>query len=213
MLLLAGTAVYAQMAPKEENVPQRPKFTKSQAELLIPRPLLQPVRSMIPSNAGAIDTLDTANPLVKLVLYSDNTWKYVKDGNLLKQEDYFTKNWDNQSMDPYGVDFKSLPDKVTLWLIDNPTDFCCPNQVKVFSKFGFRHKRRHQGCDPATSSSSATRTASRRPTAISPPATSRKATGSAPVTSSAWAAPQAAPAARTCISRHGTWAMPSTPNG
>ena len=147
MLLLAGTAVYAQMAPMEENVPQRPKFTKSQAELLIPRPLLQPVRSMIPSNAGAIDTLDTANPLVKLVLYSDNTWKYVKDGNLLKQEDYFTKNWDNQSMEPYGVDFKSLPDKVTLWLIDNPTDFCCPNQVKVFSKFGFRHKRRHQGCD------------------------------------------------------------------
>ena len=147
MLLLAGTAAYAQMAPMEENVPQRPKFTKSQAELIIPRPLLQPVRSMIPSNAGAIDTLDTANPLVKLVLYSDNTWKYIKDGNRLKQEDYFTQHWDNQSMDPYRVDFKSLPDKVTLWLIDNPTDFCCPNQVKVFSKFGYRHKRRHQGCD------------------------------------------------------------------
>ncbi len=147
MLLLAGTAVYAQMAPLEENVPQRPRFTKSQAELIIPRPLLQPVKSMIPGNAGAIDTLDTANPLVKLVLYSDNTWKYVKDGNLLKQEDYFTKNWNNQAMDPYGVDFKSLPDKVTLWLVDNPTDFCCPNQVKVFSKFGYRHKRRHQGCD------------------------------------------------------------------
>ena len=147
MLLLAGTAVYAQMAPMEENIPQRPKFTKSQAELLIPRPLLQPVKSMIPGNAGAIDTLDTANPLVKLVLYSDNTWKYVKDGNRLKQEDYFTQHWNNQAMDAYGVDFKSLPDKVTLWLVDNPTDFCCPNQVKVFSKFGNRHKRRHQGCD------------------------------------------------------------------
>lgn len=144
MLLLAPAAVYAQSDP---DPVQRPKFTKAQAELIIPRPLLQPVKSMIPSNAGAIDTLDTANPLVKLVLYSDNTWKYIKDGNQLKTEDYFTQNWDTNAMDPYGVSFSSLPDKVTLWLIDHPTDFCCPNQVKVFSKFGVRHKRRHQGCD------------------------------------------------------------------
>ena len=144
MLLLAPAALYAQSDP---DPVQRPKFTKSQAELIIPRPLLQPVKSMIPSNAGAIDTLDTANPLVKLVLYSDNTWKYIKDGNQLKTEDYFTQNWDTNAMDPYGVSFSSLPDKVTLWLIDHPTDFCCPNQVKVFSKFGVRHRRRHQGCD------------------------------------------------------------------
>jgi murein DD-endopeptidase MepM/ murein hydrolase activator NlpD len=50
-------------------------------------------------------------------------------------------------MDPFQVSFNSLPDKVTLWLVDNPTDFCCPYQVKVFSKFGVRHRRRHQGCD------------------------------------------------------------------
>jgi len=145
MLLLAPAALYAQQAPAD-SVP-RPKFTKSQAELLIPRPLLQPVKSMIPGSAGAIDTLDTANPLVKLVLYSDNTWKYIKDGDQLKKDDYFTTHWDTKAMDPYGVQFSSLPEKVTLWLIDNPTDFCCPYQVKVFSKFGVRHGRRHQGCD------------------------------------------------------------------
>ena len=145
VLMLVPVAVFAQEAGT--STVQRPKFTKSQAELIIPRPLLQPVKSMIPSNAGAIDTLDTANPLVKLVLYSDNTWKYIKDGNQLKQDDYFTQHWDTNAMDPYGVSFNSMPDKVTLWLIDNPTDFCCPNQVKVFSKFGVRHRRRHQGCD------------------------------------------------------------------
>ena len=145
MLLLAPAAVYAQENGTDASL--RPKFTKSQAELLIPRPRLQPVKSMIPTNAGAIDTLDTANPLVKIILYSDNTWKYIKDGNRLKQEDYFVKNWDTNAMDPYGVSFTSLPDKVTLWLVDNPTDFCCPYQVKVFSKFGVRHGRRHQGAD------------------------------------------------------------------
>ena len=145
MLLLAPAAVYAQESATDAT--ERPKFTKSQAELLIPRPLLQPVKSMIPNNGAAIDTLDTANPLVKLVLYNDNTWKYIKDGSQLKKEDYFTKNWDTNAMDPYGVSFNSLPDKVTLWLVDHPTDFCCPNQVKVFSKFGVRHRRRHQGAD------------------------------------------------------------------
>jgi len=145
MLLLAPAAVYAQESATDAT--ERPKFTKSQAELLIPRPLLQPVKSMIPNNGAAIDTLDTANPLVKLVLYNDNTWKYIKDGSQLKKEDYFTKNWDTNAMDPYGVSFNSLPEKVTLWLVDHPTDFCCPNQVKVFSKFGVRHRRRHQGAD------------------------------------------------------------------
>ena len=145
MLLLSPVAVFAQES--QTDTIKRPKFTTAQAELIIPRPRLQPVKSMIPTNAAAIDTLDTANPLVKLVLFNDNTWKYVKDGNRLKQEDYFVKNWDTNAMDPYGVSFNSLPDKVTLWLVDNPTDFCCPTQVKVFSKFGVRHGRRHQGAD------------------------------------------------------------------
>ena len=145
MLLLAPVALFAQES--QTDTIKRPKFTTAQAELIIPRPRLQPVKSMIPTNAAAIDTLETANPLVKLVLFNDNTWKYVKDGNRLKQEDYFVTNWDTNAMDPYGVSFTSLPDKVTLWLVDNPTDFCCPIQVKVFSKFGVRHGRRHQGAD------------------------------------------------------------------
>jgi len=145
MLLLASAAVYAQESPTDSIV--RPRLTMAQAEILIPRPRLQPVKSMIPTNAGAIDTLDTANPLVKLVLYSDNTWKYIKDGDKLKQEDYFTQNWETNAMDPYQVSFDSLPSKVTLWLVDNSTDFCVPYQVKVFSKFGVRHGRRHQGAD------------------------------------------------------------------
>lgn len=145
MLLLAPTAVYAQESPIDTVA--RPRLTTAQAELLVPRPRLKPVKSMIPTDSDPLDTLDTANPLVKLVLFSDNTWKYIKDGDLLKQQDYFTKNWETNAMDPYRVSFNSLPDKVTLWLVDNATDFCCPYQVKVFSKFGVRHRRRHQGCD------------------------------------------------------------------
>ena len=45
MLLLAPAAVYAQESATDAT--ERPKFTKSQAELLIPRPLLQPVSWML----------------------------------------------------------------------------------------------------------------------------------------------------------------------
>ena len=141
IVLLAATETYAQ------DTIQRPKFTKAQAELLIPRPLLQPVPSMMPGKAGAIDTLDTANPLIKLVLYNDNTWKYIKDGSQVQKTNYFAEHWDDSRMDPYGLEFSALPEKVTLWLVDDNAQFCCPYKTKVYSKFGIRHRRRHQGCD------------------------------------------------------------------
>ena len=141
-LLLTVTQTYAQ-----DTAPERPKFTKSEAELLVPRPLLKPVRSMIPNNGAAIDTLDTGNPLVKIVLYSDNSWKYIKDGNELQKKNYYKEHWNDYGMDPYGLDYADLPDRVTLWLVDDSSDFCCPYKTKVYSKFGIRHRRRHQGCD------------------------------------------------------------------
>ena len=71
--------------------------TMKEAELLIPRPLLKPIKSMGPGNSSAVDTLDTSDPFIKLVLYADNTWKYVKDGERLMNDEMFTKNWNNSS--------------------------------------------------------------------------------------------------------------------
>lgn len=47
--------------------------TKKQAELLIPRPALQPVQSMDETTAKAMDTLSTANPHIKIILFADYT--------------------------------------------------------------------------------------------------------------------------------------------
>lgn len=145
LLLFAGILCHAQNSgPAAEN---KPKLTKAEAELLIPRPQLKPIRSMIPGNSAAIDTLETSDPLIKLILYADNTWRYVKDGDRLMDDDWFKNNWNESSMDPFGVEYSSLPERVTLWLVDKNSDFCCPYQTKVYSKFGIRRGRRHQGCD------------------------------------------------------------------
>lgn len=124
-----------------------PKMTLKRAELLVPRPLLKPIKSFEPGDGIPLDTLDTSNPLIKLILFSDNTWKYVKDGDLLKKNELFTTNWDNKNMDPFHVDYASLADRTTLWLVDDSSQFCSPYTTKVYSKFGYRRGRRHQGCD------------------------------------------------------------------
>ena len=123
------------------------KLSRKRAESLIPRPGLKPVKSMIPGQAYALDTLDTSNPRIKLVLYDDNTWKYVKDGSIIKNDATFTQYWNDRQANPYKTEFSALPDRVSLWLVDSTSQFCVPYQTKIYSRFGIRHGRRHQGVD------------------------------------------------------------------
>lgn len=143
LCIIAGIVAYSQ------TLDTRPlPMTRERAARLLNKPNFSgPIKSLIPGDMPAtVDTLDTGNPLIKIVLYSDNTWKYVKDGNLLKREAYFTEYW-NDNPDAYGMDYSLLPDKITLWLVDSSSEYCCPYKTKVYSKFGVRHRRRHQGVD------------------------------------------------------------------
>ena len=49
------------------------------------------------------DTLDTANPAVKVVLYNNGTYRYVKDPKAIQDDKVFTEHWDTRSVNP-GVD-------------------------------------------------------------------------------------------------------------
>ena len=92
------------------------------------------------------DTLDTGNPAVKVVLYDNGTYRYVKDPKALQDDKVFTEHWDTRSVNPYH-DEKPLPDRFSLWIVDTLDSYCCPNKTRVYSKFGYRHGRRHQGVD------------------------------------------------------------------
>ena len=92
------------------------------------------------------DTLDTGNSAVKVVLYNNGTYRYVKDPKAIQDDKVFTEHWDTRSVNPYH-DEKPLPDRFSLWIVDTLDSYCCPNKTRVFSKFGYRHGRRHQGVD------------------------------------------------------------------
>ena len=123
------------------------------------------------------DTLDTDNPAVKVVLYNNGTFRYVKDPKALRDDKVFTEHWDTRSVNPYH-DEKPLPDRFSLWIVDTLDSYCCPNKTTPSSKFGYRHGRRHQGIEAtATSSSSVTRTGWRPTTVTCPAATRNRVTG------------------------------------
>jgi murein DD-endopeptidase MepM/ murein hydrolase activator NlpD len=95
----------------------------------------------------AVDTLDIQDGRLLLVLKDDHTWYYIKNFLLLEKDSTFVKDWEPDSTNPYHTPLDSLPLRNTICLVDSTSRFVCPNQTKVFSRFGMRRGRRHQGVD------------------------------------------------------------------
>ena len=116
-------------------------------QLVVPRPALEPLKSLVTSPTDAIDTLDTANEHIKVVLHADNTWHYYKTPSFQQVSGVYDCNWDDNSTNPYGIEQKDLPDEWAIWLVDSLDQYHCPFQGSVYhrGKFGVRRGRRHQG--------------------------------------------------------------------
>ncbi len=117
--------------------------------LIIPRPFKEPLKSMIPHEGEPIDTLDTANEFIKVLLYADNTWQYFKTPGFQQITGVFDDHWNNSSTNPYGITQEELPDSWSLWLVDSLDQYHCPLQGEVYyrGKYGIRRGRQHQGVD------------------------------------------------------------------
>lgn len=143
--------LFSFIALAQETMPCLP-MTKSRAEMLVPRTMTKPVQSLIPdSEKISIDTIDTSNPRVKIVLFADNTWHYCKDAESSLADNVFTDNWSNSGANPYRLDYSALPDKTVIWLLDSTDRYHFPatdtKPVQVSSKYGRRHGRYHRGID------------------------------------------------------------------
>jgi murein DD-endopeptidase MepM/ murein hydrolase activator NlpD len=94
-----------------------------------------------------IDTLDIDDGRLLLVLKDDHTWYYIKNYEVVASDAVFTEAWDSNNTDPYHMKLEDLPLRSSICLVDSASVFVSPNQTKVFSKFGYRHGRQHQGVD------------------------------------------------------------------
>ena len=173
------------------------KFPTTENEL-VPRMPRQAVKPLVVTESDPVDTLDTMSDFVKVVLYGNGTWKYIKTEDFAWDNEIFTKNWDNRNVDPYKISWDKLPSYSAIWLVDSLSNYACPYQGRVNprGKFGPRRGRRHQGVDLPLSTgtpiyatfngkvrvsttwwSSATKTGWRHSTGICPRGRSRRETG------------------------------------
>lgn len=104
--------------------------------------------SFAKGQGAVIDTLEIGDGRLRVVLKDDNTWFYVKNRDIIAADEVFTSHWSENVINSYNdVQLASLPLRNTICLIDSVSRWTCPVQTKVFSKFGYRHGRRHQGVD------------------------------------------------------------------
>ena len=97
-----------------------------------------------------LDTLSSGNDALFVILYGNNTWKYVRNRAVARDSTIFEKYWDTKSLFPYQkVDMSSMPQSVVIDLIDSTKSYHYPYKgaVNPRGKYGPRRGRRHQGVD------------------------------------------------------------------
>ncbi|MDE5707613.1 MAG: peptidoglycan DD-metalloendopeptidase family protein [Alistipes sp.] len=164
-LLLGIGAATAQTPPPSRNIEQIRQLidelqrqvetleTQQQEESASAAPVaetpVQPVAPIADTNGViALDTLPTINEAVRIVIFNDNSWKYVRDRAYVRDSAVYTGYWDTSSLFPYReVALSSLPASVAIDLVDSLKRYHYPYRASVRSKYGVRRGRQHQGVD------------------------------------------------------------------
>lgn len=96
-----------------------------------------------------MDTLDTVDPDVKVVIYTNNTWSFhYPEKSRLTAGDVFRQHWDTTQVFAYKtIELKDLPQSVEIDLVNDISGFHSPIVGRVFSKYGPRGRRNHNGVD------------------------------------------------------------------
>lgn len=109
------------------------------------------IRSTFDTNdVAVVDTIASGNDALLVVLYSNNTWKYVRNREVVKDKEIFERYWANDNLFPYrDCDMSVMPQSVVIDLVDSTKSYHCPFQgpVSPRGKYGLRGRRQHQGVD------------------------------------------------------------------
>ncbi len=115
--------------------------------LTIPKDFVTEPGSFQQGKGAEVDTLDIQDGRLLLVLKDDHTWYYIKNFKMMESDSTFVKDWAPNTTNPYTSPLESLPLRNSIALVDSASRFVVPYQTKVFSRFGIRRGRRHQGVD------------------------------------------------------------------
>lgn len=97
-----------------------------------------------------LDTLRTENRTISIVLYNDNTWRYIRNDNFQRDSTIYNQFWSNTEILPYrSVPLDSLPKQIDIEIVDSLGHYHYPYIGRITSRYGLRHYRNHNGIDMA----------------------------------------------------------------
>ena len=100
------------------------------------------------TDALVVDTIPSTSEGLSVVLYNDNTWRYVRNRDIdVLDHTVYTSDWDTTKIQVYKTELKDLPISMVIDLVDSLKSYHYPHKGRVTSKYGPRRRRIHQGTD------------------------------------------------------------------
>lgn len=123
-----------------------PESQVDSAALIRRKTPVNPVHTL--GQVEPIDTLPTGNTALQIVLFNDNTWRYVLSKDYVQDTTVFTDHWVTKSVHAYNdVELSSLPESTVISLVDSLKSYHYPYKGRISSRYGLRRGRQHQGTD------------------------------------------------------------------
>ena len=148
VLLLTATVTFAQEIDSLTTVNTD---TLQQKEVVVETPKEQrvsPTHTL--GQVEVIDTIAIANSGISVLLFNDNTWRYILAEDFQNNPEVFTEKWDTST--PYiyyNLDVNTLPEEIPIRLVDSLKSYHYPHLGIITSRYGMRRGRQHQGMDIA----------------------------------------------------------------
>ena len=140
LMLVTSTAFAQEADTVKVAVDSLRNATKEQ-----PMPV-KPVRTL--GKVAVIDTLPTANSALSIVLFNDNTWRYILAEDYKNDPEVFNNHWDTTNIHAYrDIELDSLSEATAIRLVDSLESYHYPYIGRITSRYGPRRGRAHQGLD------------------------------------------------------------------
>lgn len=95
-----------------------------------------------------VDTIPTADKHLSIVLFNDNSWRYVNTADIEADSTVFTSYWDTNKISPYReVALSAIPKTVPIKLVDSLKSYRYPYKGRISSRYGIRRNVNHNGID------------------------------------------------------------------
>lgn len=147
-LIVAGTAVAQQTTEGKEKADSLKKDSLPSDAIIVKRVPLASGPELSVTDALVVDTIPSSSEGLSIVLYNDNTWRFVRNRDIdVLDHTVFTQDWDTTKIQPHKVELKDLPISMVIDLVDSLKSYHYPSKGRVTSKYGPRRRRVHQGTD------------------------------------------------------------------